>query len=190
MPGRLPSGRGRWGRRKGAGEHDGLVIQAAQAEVSKRTKVTVDDVVAGLLAEAEGRDDSTPSSRVAAWAHLGTHLGMDRKDIQLRIEHTPVDDMTDAEVEAELEAYRRERTPNRATAEIKAAFRLHGDELVVALLALTKSDDERVRLGAIQAALDRGWGRPTQGVDVGVAVEITAIERTIIDPRVIEHEDA
>jgi len=107
-------------RRKGAGEHDGLVIQAAQAEVSKRTKVTVDDVVAGLLAEAEGRDDSTPSSRVAAWAHLGTHLGMDRKDIQLRIEHTPVDDMTDAEVEAELEAYRRERMALMSPAEAKA----------------------------------------------------------------------
>ncbi len=34
------------------------------------------------------------------------------------------------------------------------------DELVEALLALTKSIDERVRLGAIQTALDRGWGRP------------------------------
>lgn len=34
-------------------------IQAAQAEVSKRVEVTVDDVVAGLLAEAEGKDDST-----------------------------------------------------------------------------------------------------------------------------------
>ena len=35
-----------------------------------------------------------------------------------------------------------------------------------ALLALTKSNDERVRLGAIQAALDRGWGRPAQAVQV------------------------
>ena len=49
-------------------------IQAAQIEVSKRTEVTVDDVVAGLLAEAEGREDSTAGSRVAAWAHLGKHL--------------------------------------------------------------------------------------------------------------------
>ncbi len=39
-----------------------------------------------------------------------------------------------------------------------------GDELVDALLTLTKSDDERVRLGAIQAALDRGWGKPAQAV--------------------------
>ncbi len=58
-----------------------------------------------------------------------------------------------------------------------------------ALLALTKSDDERVRLGAIQAALDRGWGKPAQTVDLGVAVQITQIERRIIDPLVIEHYD-
>jgi hypothetical protein len=62
---------------------------------------------------------------------------------------------------------RRKGTPNKATAEIKAAFQQHGDELVKALLALTKSDDERVRLGAIQAALDRGYGRPAQAVQVG-----------------------
>ena len=50
---------------------------------------------------------------------------------------------------------RRKGTPNKATAEIRAALQLHGDELVDALLALTKSNDERVRLGAIQACLDR-----------------------------------
>ena len=30
--------------------------------------------MAGLLSEAEGREDSTAGSRVAAWAHLGKHL--------------------------------------------------------------------------------------------------------------------
>ena len=57
---------------------------------------------------------------------------------------------------------RQKGTPNRVTAEIKAAFRKHGDELVDALMALTKSADERVRLGAIQAAVARpglGQGR-------------------------------
>ena len=29
-----------------------------------------------LLSEAEGKDDSTASSRVAAWAHLGKHLNL------------------------------------------------------------------------------------------------------------------
>ena len=51
-------------------------IQAAQIEVRRRTNIAVDDVVTGLLAEAEGREDSTSSSRVAAWSHLGRHLGM------------------------------------------------------------------------------------------------------------------
>ncbi len=62
------------------------VIQATMVEVSKRVEVTVDDVVAGLHAEAEGKKDSTASTRVAAWALLGKHLGMDRKDIQLKID--------------------------------------------------------------------------------------------------------
>ena len=62
---------------------------------------------------------------------------------------------------------RQKGMPNKVTAEIKAAFQKHGDELVEALLVLTKSDDERVRLGAIQAALDRGWGRPAQAVELG-----------------------
>ncbi len=51
-------------------------VQVAQAEISRRTEVTVDGVITGLLAEAEGKADSTPSSRVAAWAHLGKHLGI------------------------------------------------------------------------------------------------------------------
>ncbi len=83
---------------------------------------------------------------------------------------------------------RQQGTRNKATREVRAAFQKHGDELVQALLALTKSDDERVRLGAIQAALDRGWGRPSQAVDLGVAVQIRVIERKIIDPQVIEIE--
>ncbi len=51
---------------------------------------------------------------------------------------------------------------NKATREIKAAFQKYGDALVKALLTLTKSEDERVRLGAIKEALDRGYGRPAQ----------------------------
>ncbi len=69
---------------------------------------------------------------------------------------------------------RRKGSLNKASTAIKAAFQKHGDELVKALLVLTKSDDERVRLGAIQAALDRGWGRPAQAVtgDTGGPVQI------------------
>ena len=41
---------------------------------------------------------------------------------------------------------------------------------------------------AFQAALDRGWGRPAQAVDLGVEVQITKIEHKIVDPQAIEHE--
>ncbi len=62
---------------------------------------------------------------------------------------------------------RRKGSLNKASAAIKAAFQKHGDELVDALLALTKSDDEHVRLKALQVCLDRGYGRPAQAVQVG-----------------------
>ncbi len=67
---------------------------------------------------------------------------------------------------------RQKGAPNKATRELKAAFQKHEKKLVKALLELTKSNDERVRLGAIQAALDRGWGRPAQMVDANVQGEI------------------
>ena len=70
--------------------------------MSKRSEITVDDVVAGLLAEAEGKKDSTPISRVAAWSHLGRHLGMDRRDIQMKIEYAPAEVLSDTELVAEL----------------------------------------------------------------------------------------
>ena len=56
-----------------------------------------------------------------------------------------------------------------------------------ALLLLTKDKDARVRLGAIQVALGHGWGRPAQGVELEVAVQVTALEQKIIAPLVIEH---
>ncbi len=85
-------------------------IQATLVEVSKRIDVTVDDVVAGLWAEAEGKADSTAGSRVAAWTQLSKHLGMERKDINLRLEQKPMDMTPDelaadlARVQAELDA--------------------------------------------------------------------------------------
>ncbi len=77
-------------------------IQATLVEVSRRVEVTVDDVVAGLWAEAEGKEDSTPSSRVAAWSQLAKHLGMDRKDINWRVEQKPYDELPPEELAAKL----------------------------------------------------------------------------------------
>lgn len=52
-------------------------IEAAQADRAERLELTADDVLAGLHQEAT-RDgiDSSHSARVAAWAHIGKHLGM------------------------------------------------------------------------------------------------------------------
>ena len=76
---------------------------------------------------------------------------------------------------------RKKGTPNKATAGLKAAFQKHEKALVKALLALTKSADEQVRLRAIQLCLERGWGRPAQTVEVpDGSLAIAAIERVIV----------
>lgn len=60
-------------------------IKEAQQERQKRTLVTQDDVIRGLLTEAEWQGEgSSHSARVSAWAHLGKHLNM----FTDKIEHT------------------------------------------------------------------------------------------------------
>jgi phage terminase small subunit len=49
-------------------------IQMAQAELSRVALVTAEDVINGLRDIATG--DGPEGARVAAWAHLGKHLGM------------------------------------------------------------------------------------------------------------------
>ncbi len=49
---------------------------------------------------------------------------------------------------------------------------MHGPELVKALIELTKSDDERVRLGAIQTVLDRGFGKAAQHIEAEISVYV------------------
>ncbi len=52
-------------------------IQEGQEARSERTGVTQDQVITGLLHEARlTSEGSSHSARVAAWAHLGKHLGM------------------------------------------------------------------------------------------------------------------
>jgi len=58
-------------------------IEEAKNQVSKRTELTVDMVVSGLLKEARDyAEGSTQSARVSAWAHLGKHLGMFTEKVQ------------------------------------------------------------------------------------------------------------
>ena len=63
-------------------------IEQAQKERQKRTLVTQDDVIRGLLTEAEWQGEgSSHSARVSAWAHLGKHLNM----FADKIDHTSSD---------------------------------------------------------------------------------------------------
>ncbi len=52
------------------------IVEAQEAR-ARRTELTQDAVVQGLLKEAEFKGEgSSPAARVSAWAHLGRHLGM------------------------------------------------------------------------------------------------------------------
>ena len=63
-------------------------IEQAQQERQKRTLVTQDDVIRGLLTEAEWQGEgSSHGARVSAWAHLGKHLNM----FTDKIDHTSSD---------------------------------------------------------------------------------------------------
>ena len=63
-------------------------IEQAQQERQKRTLITQDDVIRGLLTEAEWQGEgSSHSARVSAWAHLGKHLNM----FTDKIDHTSSD---------------------------------------------------------------------------------------------------
>ncbi len=59
------------------------VAEARQAR-SERTEITQDEVIQGLKKEAtlEG-EGSSHSARVAAWAHLGKHLGIFTDNLNL-----------------------------------------------------------------------------------------------------------
>lgn len=58
-------------------------VEEAKNQVSKRTELTVDMVVQGLLKEARDyAEGTTQSARVSAWAHLGKHLGMFKEKVE------------------------------------------------------------------------------------------------------------
>ena len=61
---------------------------------------------------------------------------------------------------------RRKGTSNKATFDLKQALRKHGKELVTRLLELTQHTDPKIRLSALQAALDRGFGKAYQSMEV------------------------
>ena len=84
---------------------------------------------------------------------------------------------------------RRRGTPNKVTAEIREYAQQYTVEALEGLAQIARnSTSDAARVAAWNALLDRGHGKPIQGVDLGVQVEITSIERTIVGPRVIEIE--
>lgn len=57
--------------------HIRAAVDALLAEKAQRAQITADDVLKGLHEEATFTGEgSSHSARVAAWAHLGKHLGM------------------------------------------------------------------------------------------------------------------
>ena len=51
-------------------------------------------------------------------------------------------------------------------AEVKALARAAGPEAIDKLMELMRGDDRRTALAAAQALLDRGFGKPSQAVEV------------------------
>ncbi len=62
---------------------------------------------------------------------------------------------------------RQKGTPNKSTAEVKAYCQEFGEDIISMLLNLAHySIDPRVRIMAGKEILDRGYGRPPQGVEL------------------------
>jgi len=81
-------------------------------------------------------------------------------------------------------------TPNKATAEIREHAQQYTTEALDGLAQIARdSTSDAARVAAWNSILDRGHGKVIQSLDLGVDFQITAIERTIIDPKVIEHDN-
>ena len=61
----------------------------------------------------------------------------------------------------------------KENAEVKAAARAAGPEAIEKLLELMRGDDRRTALAAAQALLDRGFGKPSQSVELSGGLELT-----------------
>jgi hypothetical protein len=55
----------------------------------------------------------------------------------------------------------------KENAEVKALARAHGRKAIEKLALLLDSADERIQIGAAQALLDRGFGKPAQAITGG-----------------------
>ncbi len=61
-------------------------------------------------------------------------------------------------------------TPNKATADIKALLRVHGEMFVRELVKLCTHKDANVRHKALKLAFDRGYGQAVQHIEAEINV--------------------
>lgn len=80
---------------------------------------------------------------------------------------------------------RQKGTPNKATADIKAAASVYSEQALQVLVRVaTEGESEAARVAAANAILDRAHGKPKQALDVdaNVAATVRTIERRIVRP--------
>src|SRR5688500_7348115 len=73
----------------------------------------------------------------------------------------------------------------KVSAEIRGLARDHGAQAIERLVALMRSKNESVAVRAAEALLDRGYGRPMQGIELSEQVahpKHTAIQVTFVTP--------
>ena len=69
---------------------------------------------------------------------------------------------------------RQKGTPNKATADIKAAAQAHGPRMIELLAEIAQhGESEAARVSAISNILDRGYGKATQAVDLKASVALS-----------------
>lgn len=81
---------------------------------------------------------------------------------------------------------RKKGTPNKATADVKAAAQQYTEQALRTLAEIMNSSEHpaAARVSAANVLLDRGHGKPSQAVelDANMSVAIRRIEREIVDP--------
>ena len=76
-------------------------------------------------------------------------------------------------------------TPNKATADVKAAAQEYTTEAIAALVTIMRdSESDAAKVAAIKEILDRGHGKPRQSMDIDANVKaaIHKVERAIVRP--------
>jgi len=80
---------------------------------------------------------------------------------------------------------RKAGTPNKATADIKAAAQAYTEDALATLAQIMKAgESEAVRVAAANSILDRGLGKPRQSVDLDAQVkaDFSTIELVGVSP--------